>query len=236
MGIARQLATTLFVIAVPLLLITSNVRVLTSEVRFYERGLREHGAAERTGISLEELDRASAAIVRYFENDAPRLAIIVEVDGREVSLFNERETEHMEDVKSVVRVLYRVNEFSIAYVLAFVGFAVLWAGEFGPRRLARDTLLGLGVGFIVVAVIGAFALTGFDSAWDQFHRILFRNDLWQLNPDTDRLIQMFPEPFWEEATFVLGAMITLQAGVVAGACGAYLVVSRRAGASPGEVS
>jgi uncharacterized membrane protein len=35
---------------------------------------------------------------------------------------------------------------------------------------------------------------------------VFTNDFWQLDPDTDRLIQMFPEEFWAEATFIVGAL------------------------------
>jgi len=29
--------------------------------------------------------------------------------------------------------------------------------------------------------------------FEKFHEIVFRNDLWQLNPDKDNLINLFPE-------------------------------------------
>jgi len=35
----------------------------------------------------------------------------------------------------------------------------------------------------------------FDKLFINFHLILFRNDLWLLNPETDRLIVLLPEDF-----------------------------------------
>ncbi|HQP00577.1 MAG TPA: DUF1461 domain-containing protein, partial [Caldisericia bacterium] len=36
----------------------------------------------------------------------------------------------------------------------------------------------------------------FDKLFINFHLILFRNDLWLLNPETDRLIVLLPEDFF----------------------------------------
>ncbi len=201
-----RIATALFVIAIPVLLITSNVRFLAGEVRFYERGFREHGSAANTGLSLSELDRAGRDIISYFEDDRQRLNILVNDDGDEVALFSSKETQHMEDVKALMRGVFRLHEISLAYVLVYIGGVFLWAGSVSLRRLAVLALGGIGVGLGVTAIVGAFAVTGFDAMWTRFHEIAFRNDLWQLNPDTDRLIQMFPEPFWEEAVYFVGAM------------------------------
>ena len=51
------------------------------------------------------------------------------------------------------------------------------------------------------------ALAGFDSAWEGFHRLIFSNDFWQLNPRTDHLIQIFPPAFWESIVFFIGVLI-----------------------------
>ena len=74
--------------------------------------------------------------------------------------------------------------------------------------------------------MGIVALVGFDGAWNQLHEILFTNDLWLLDPRTDRLIQMFPETFWAEATFIVVGMALAEAGVLVGAAGGYLWFTR----------
>jgi integral membrane protein (TIGR01906 family) len=70
-------------------------------------------------------------------------------------------------------------------------------------------------------------LTGFEAAWDRFHRIAFRNDLWQLDPERDRLLQMFPEPFWEDMTYLLGIMTVAEALVILAISLGYLVKDRK---------
>lgn len=236
MTVLSRLGAALFVVAIPLLLVTSNVRFFAGEVRFYERGFREFNADEATGLPLEELDRAAREIIDYFENDTETLRILVTHAGEEESLFNSRETQHMQDVKQVMRVVFRINEITLAYVLTYIVGVYLWAGERPLRSLARLSLLGVGLGVLVTGAIGAFAVAGFDQAWTTFHEILFRNDLWQLDPDTDRLIQMFPEPFWEETTYIIGIMTFAEATAIVILATAYLLASRQSANAPAQRS
>src|SRR5258708_6991443 len=131
-----RLAAAGFIIALPLLLITSNVRFMAGEVRLYERGFRAYDSDARTGLALSQLDRAAQDVIDYFENDAPALRVTVTDGGDEVSLYNARETEHMKDVKSLMRAIFRVNEITLAYVLTYLAGVFLWAGAESLRKLA----------------------------------------------------------------------------------------------------
>lgn len=226
MRILPAIASVGFVLAVPILLFTTNIRFLASDSGYLEGGLRRHDAAENTGIALNELDYAVGAIVRYFEDDADTLRILVFTDGQETALFSEDETLHMEDVKGLMRTIFRANEVALGFVLAYVAATVLWAGERSGRTLAKETLAAVGAGALVGVAVGIVALVGFDGAWNQLHEILFTNDLWLLDPRTDRLIQMFPETFWAEATFIVVGMALAEAVVLVGAAGGYLWFTR----------
>jgi integral membrane protein (TIGR01906 family) len=227
--IIQGLAAAAFAAALPLLIVTSTVRWIAGDAAYYRHGFRAFDAADRTGLPLAELDRAGQEIIDYFENDADSLRIVVTVNGAEEPLFGEREVAHMRDVKALMRALFRVNETALVVVLGYIALAVLWSGERSIRGLAKLALAGLGAGAAAVGVIAVFAVTGFDQAWTTFHEIAFRNDLWRLDPDTDRLIQMFPEPFWQQTTYLAGALIGIQAAVIAAAAGLYLLRTRRAG-------
>ena len=226
MRILPAIASVGFVLAVPILLFTTNIRFLASDTGYLEGGLRRHDAAENTGIALNELDYAVGAIVRYFEDDADTLRILVFTGGQETALFSEDETLHMEDVKGLMRAIFRANEVALGFVLAYVAATVLWAGERSGRTLAKETLAAVGAGALVGVAVGIVALVGFDGAWNQLHEILFTNDLWLLDPRTDRLIQMFPETFWAEATFIVVGMALVEAVVLVGAAGGYLWFTR----------
>ena len=104
---------------------------------------------------------------------------------------------------------------------------ILWARERSLRTLAKQSLAGVAVGFAALAFVGVFALTGFDAAWTKFHQLAFKNDLWRLDPSRDRLIQMFPERFWQESTYIIGALTLVEAAAIVGVALAYLVATRR---------
>jgi len=227
MNTFSRLATVLFALAVPVFLVTSTVRWVAQDSWFYKQGFRTYEVTETTGLTLAQLDAIADDMVLYFEDDRTNLNIQVTVDGEDTALFTPQETEHMRDVKNLMTALFRVNEVSLAILLAYIGGVVLWTRERSPRQLAKSALAGVGVAFAVVAVLGVFALTGFDAAWTKFHEIAFRNDLWQLDPDTDHLIQLFPEPFWEDMTFLVGALILIQVLAVTVAAASYLWATRK---------
>lgn len=221
-----MVATVGFVLALPILLFTTNIRFLASDSGYLEGGLRRHDAAENTGIALGELDYAVGAIVRYFEDDAQTLRLLVFAEGEESALFSAEETIHMQDVKGLMRTIFRANEVSLGFVLAYVAGTLLWSGERSGRVLAKETLAAVGVGAALGLAVGILAIVGFDSAWERMHEIIFTNDFWLLDPTTDRLIQMFPEAFWQEATFVVVGLALGEALVLIAVAGAYLWFTR----------
>ena len=226
MTLLSRLSAIAFIVAIPVFLVTSNVRFFASETRFYERGFRQNNAAAVTGVSLPELDRAADELARYFENDATLLTTTVQIDGQEAPLYNDREVAHMKDVKTLMRFVYRLNEFSLAFIMTYVACVYLWAREKSLRLLAVQALAGVGVGFAALAFVGVFAITGFDAAWTRFHQLVFSNDLWILDPSRDRLIQMFPEKFWQESTYIIGVLTLVEAALIVGLALAYLLATR----------
>ena len=221
-----MVATAGFVLALPILLFTTNIRFLASDTGYLEGGLRRHDAAENTDIALGELDYAVASIVRYFEDDAQTLRILVFTGGEETVLFSEEETIHMEDVKGLMRTIFRANEVALGFVLAYVAGAALWSGERSGRDLAKETLAAVGVGGAAGVFVGILAIVGFESAWERLHEIIFTNDFWLLDPSRDRLIQMFPESFWQEATFIVVGLALAEAVVLVVIAGGYLWFTR----------
>ena len=147
-------------------------------------------------------------------------------DGRPASFFNARETLHMQDVKDRFLLTNRVQELSLMYVLTYIVVVVLWAREVTPRQLAVRVAAGCVLCLVVLGGIGAVSLAGFDEAWADFHRLIFSNDFWLLNPSTDHLIQMFPLAFWESIVFFVGLMVVAEASLLLLGAALYLGASR----------
>jgi len=222
----RSLALLLFVIALPVTLVVTNVRFAANEGRLYEYGFDKYDVEARTGLPREEISRAGQELRRYFNNDQETVHILVEEEGREVSLFSARETAHLRDVKDLFQLTFRVQELGVIYVFTYVVGVFIWAREGSPRRLATQILAGSLAAVAVILALGAVTLLGFERAFEEFHFVAFDNDLWRLNPRTDRLIQMFPQDFWFDASMLVGLLTLAEAALLAFAAGLYLGLTR----------
>ncbi len=60
-------------------------------------------------------------------------------------------------------------------------------------------------GIILLILPLVFYLINFSNFFLKFHETLFSNNLWLLNPETDNLINMFPENFFKD--FVITVFI-----------------------------
>lgn len=222
MGVARGFATVLFILTIPVALITTNIRFVANEPRVYRYAIDDFGGVAATGIPRNELLRAGGEIRDYFNNREQTLNIRVSQNGKETSLFNPQETQHMKDVKSRFRLVNRVQELSVVYLIAYMAVVVLWAGEITTRQLAGYVLAGCGIAMVTLGIAAGISFAGFDSAWTSFHEVIFSNDFWRLNPATDHLIQMFPPNFWESIVFFIGVLSAAEAALIMIAAGIYL--------------
>ncbi|MCH7719031.1 MAG: TIGR01906 family membrane protein [Chloroflexi bacterium] len=228
MGLVRYFAAFLFIIAVPVALVTTTVRVVVNEPRLYEYATDNYDTPETTGIAREQLLRASDELLEYFNNDEEEIFIRVQKDGQPIRLFNDRETAHLRDVKTLFQFTFRVQEASVIFVLAYVVAVFIWAREGSLRTLARQVLLSGLASLAVIGVVGVIAVSGFHQAWDQFHQIAFSftDNPWQFNTARDHLIQMFPEAFWQDTSLWVGTAIIVELAALALLSAAYLRLTR----------
>lgn len=226
MGFARSLATILFIVALPVAIITTNVRLLMNAPVVYDYAFDRYDAESSTGLSRSDLDACAAELRRYFNNGEPTYYCTVTENGLPAPIFSAKETQHMEDVKGLVTWMNLLQVITVMFVVAYGVLFFVWSKEGNLRELAGQSLASLLIGGLVVGAIAAFAAVGFEAAWERFHEIAFTNDNWLLNPRTDHLIQMFPEAFWRDAVFIMGALTLLEAALIAAVSGIYLISTK----------
>ena len=224
-ALLRVVLVGVFVLVVPLALITTTIRAVISEQAVYDYSVRHYDADAVTGVSESQLINANNQIHDYLvDPDAGPLAPQVTAsDGTTEPLFNAKETSHMADVRDLVQAMFQVQVLAVALSLTLaVVIMYLWS----VRVLAAGMLWSAAIVAAVLGAGGVLAATGFDAAWSDFHVIAFSNDLWQLDPRTDHLIQMFPERFWEQVTLWIGGAILLEAFVMAVLSAGFLLLTR----------
>jgi uncharacterized membrane protein len=69
-----------------------------------------------------------------------------------------------------------------------------------------------------VVVVGLAFTVFFDQAFEIFHRIFFPAGTYTFDPQTEKLVQLFPDQFWAETSLALAvAVLVLSLGVRSGA-------------------
>ncbi|MCH8283030.1 MAG: TIGR01906 family membrane protein [Chloroflexi bacterium] len=221
-------AVAVLMLAVPLFLITTNLRIVINSGWLYSSGFDRHDVVLLTGIEKPELMRIAREIKHYFNSSEEPLDVTAVVAGREQPLFKQREVLHMADVKGLVQGLGLWQQVSFYYMAGFfvVGLA-LWGRRSMIGRLTQGLMWGSALTGVLFVAAGLAALVDFETAFEQFHVIGFSNDLWQLNPATDNLIRIFPEGFFLDATLILAGLTLGQAAITGGIAGAYRWRRRR---------
>jgi hypothetical protein len=79
---------------------------------------------------------------------------------------------------------------------------------------------------VAVVAVGLIALVAFDFLLELFHRLLFPAGSYTFDPQTERMVQLFPFRFWFETSLAAGAVILL-------VCGAVTLLARRRRDAPG---
>jgi integral membrane protein (TIGR01906 family) len=131
-------------------------------------------------------------------------------------LFNDRELQHMLDVKNVYHTAMHVLEVSaiLLALLALWAWRGLWLIDY-MRGLMRGGLLTI----ILLGLVILFILVGFNYFFVIFHEIFFKAGTWTFLY-SDTLIRLFPERFWQD-TFLIGTGLAALLGLL------FYIVFRR---------
>lgn len=171
-------------VSLTFLLFGTATDLVSGNKAYYHRQMIENEIPAETGKSLKELDKTSDALRDYLKRgDAEVL----------MPYFNENEVDHMADVYALFHLMRRLS-IAAAVVVATGIFAL--AKKFGVREGLRSigrAALVLIAGFLA---LGGIIAMNFTEAWYTFHTLFFSNELWQMDPATDLMIQMLPEPFF----------------------------------------
>jgi integral membrane protein (TIGR01906 family) len=150
-----------------------------------------------------------------------------EVRGEYQQVFEEREIAHMVDVKKLF-----LGGFAIRNIAAMIGAALLIIlfvafREKMIKPVCVSYLWVTGAMLIIAAVLGVIMATNFDALFLKFHHVFFDNDLWLLDINTDVLIQMLPESFFNSLALAIVGYLAAFILVPAAGAGAYLIVNKK---------
>ena len=214
----------IFILCLPVLLLTTSIGWAVNSLWLYKSGFDKYNVGPATGLADVELEKTAMGLIRYFNSNDEYISVTVIKNGKPFELFNQREVLHLKDVKGLIRFDYRVLVWAALYALGYA-LSRLFGKQY--RRLAWGVVGGSSLTLALMLALGLGVWLDFDQLFWQFHLFSFANELWQLDPGRDYLIMLFPGGFWYD---VAAFCVLLTAGlaiVKGGLAGGYLVLARR---------
>jgi len=140
-------------------------------------------------VFSEDLKLISKNLADYLENKRDNLVFEVTYANEAREAFNNREIQHMIDVKDIYIKLNYLKLISLLLIISIVALI-------RKKYLLNAMYYSAGLSFGFSALLGIIISINFNKAFIFFHEIAFSNDLWLLDPRTDLLINLLPLSFF----------------------------------------
>lgn len=183
---------------------------------FFDKTFKALGSQEKVGLSDQDFEAVKQQLIDYVGLETETFSTPVTIDGQTTDFFNDKERAHMVDVRNLFVLNDRILKLALIAVLALYGI-----GRYGLKYkgLLIDGLSLSGLVLIgFAALLGLVASQDFTAVFTKFHELFFTNDLWLLDPATDRMIVLLEETFFSKMAVHIGlyAVLTAMAATALG--------------------
>jgi len=229
LSILATIAKWLFMLCLPVLLLTASLGWAVNSLWLYQYGSQKYGVSQtlaNSGLELSDsaLVKVYAGLINYFNSGEEYISLNVIKDGKPFSLFTPEETIHFSDVKGLIRLDYSVLLGTLVYTLAYAVVSLLWRKRRYWRQLALGVVGGSGITLAVMLALALGVVFDFGPMFYQFHLLFFPNLYWSAE---GFMLLLFPEDFFRDAAIICALATTAGAVVLGGVGGWYLLSNRR---------
>lgn len=214
---------TLLALCLATVVVFQSIATCCFDFPFYQQNFRNLGTAKHVDVSEDELETALKVLLDYLNGKRDDINLTVRLTSNQetVEMYNEREIAHMVDVRALWQLLLKLKRvLIIVSVLIICGLFLpyLWQLKFYLtnnklakmqtavamrkfsyfwRSMRRSACYSLLIIALFVGLIAWLASSDFSSFWWHFHELLFSNDLWQLDPNTSRMVNLVDGQFFD---------------------------------------
>jgi len=121
------------VLLIPIFVVCSILTGLFFDAGFYHAGQAKYQVQLTTDMSSDQLDLVNQGIVRFFAGNET-LPEAIRASGGNPDVFKEKEVLHMNDVRTIVRFISRLQLAGLLGLAIFAGLAALDGRLFRGRR------------------------------------------------------------------------------------------------------
>lgn len=176
--------------------------VIFDEARFF-KSYEENNLYEFIDIENEDLHEVTRQMLDYLKGKRSDLIMHAEIEGKYQQVFEEREIMHMVDVQYLFLAGMKIRNYSVIIGVILLVILFLMSKKRMIKPLCKVYLWVMAVILVIAIIFGVIMIIDFNVLFLKFHHIFFDNDLWLLDINTDVLIQMLPEQFFNDAALAI---------------------------------
>lgn len=179
-----------------LFMILFSVFTVVNTDSFYTKQYVKNNTEKYTGMSVEDLDKATVMLLDYLNDKRDDLDMQAKEFGVMSETFDEREKTHMVDVKNLYR--FAARSMYTLMILSATGLGIMFFRDKDGflSGIMDGAKFALAFATILSMAFGMMFIFDFNSFWTLFHHVVFTNDLWLLDPKVSTMINMFPLNFF----------------------------------------
>ncbi len=179
-----------------LFMILFSVFTVVNTDSFYTKQYVKNNTEKYTGMSIEDLDKATVMLLDYVNDKRDNLDMQAEEFGVMSETFDEREKTHMVDVKNLYR--FAAKSMYTLLILSAAGLGIMFFKDKDSflSGIMDGAKFALAFAVILSMAFAMMFIFDFNAFWTMFHHVVFTNDLWLLDPKVSTMINMFPLNFF----------------------------------------
>ena len=201
----------IFCFCVLIIIAITSVEILVYYVpNYYAHEYNKYDVPRSLSMEVEDLVSVTKEMTAYLKGNRENLSdITATINGQEnVNFFNSKEVAHMMDVKALFRAAMTIR--LVLLVLSAILLIIMALLKQHPSRIiSLMMMICSGVFILGTAVLVFIISSDFDKYFIKFHEIFFNNDLWMLNPETDKLIRLVPIGFFIDTALYVALIFAI---------------------------
>ena len=189
----------------------TSVEILVYYVpNYYAYEYNKHDIPRSLSMEVEDLVSVTKEMTAYLKGNRENISdITATINGqKDVNFFNSKEVAHMIDVKALFTAAINIR-LALLVLSAVILIIMAFLRQHASRIISLMMMICSGIFMLTTAILTYIISSDFDKYFIRFHEIFFDNDLWMLNPETDKLIRLVPIGFFIDSALYIAIIFAI---------------------------
>lgn len=164
-----------------------------------KQGFLQYAQTSHLGVPASRYGDYAKAIAQYLDGKTAAVQVNNPDSGELENAFSDKENAHLADVRGIVNGLKIIRWAGGGMVIGLL-FWLYFKNKAQPAQFFSDAVRGFALSalflLLTATVLAVWGAVNFDGLFVTFHKIIFTNNLWLLNPNTDLLMALMPLKFF----------------------------------------